>query len=308
MPVKPEVSQLLELINGTDVGPIDEQTPDEVRTSFDQLAILPGPDVAAVSDHALDGPRGSIAARLYRPIGSSATDQLPVLVWFHGGGFVIGNLETADSTCRELANLSGAAVISIGYHLAPEAPFPAAVDDAMAALQWVARHAGELVVDPSRLAVGGDSAGGNLAAVVSQLARDAGGPSVYFQLLVYPVTDPTGSYPSTAENGQGYFLEAATMEWFLHHYMDGADTSDVRVSPLRATDLSGLPPAFVVTAEFDPLRDEGEAYAEALSAAGVAVERIRYDGMIHGFFGMDFLPDCTVARTRAADALRDALK
>lgn len=308
MPVKPEVSQILELINSADVGPIADQTPGELRAGFDQLATLPGPDVAAVSDHAFNGPLGSVAARLYRPIGSSATDLLPVLVWFHGGGFVIGNLETADSTCRELANLSGAAVISIDYHLAPEAPFPAAVDDALAALQWVASNAGELVVDPSRLAVGGDSAGGNLAAVVSQLARDAGGPSVGFQLLVYPVTDPTGSYPSTIENGQGYFLEAATMEWFLDHYMDGGDASDVRVSPLRAADLSGLPPAYVVTAEFDPLRDEGEAYAEALSGAGVAVERIRYDGMIHGFFGMDFLPDCTVARTGAAGALRDALQ
>ena len=309
MPVKPEVQHILDLINRAEVGPIADQTPEQLRTGFDQLAILPGPDVAAVSDHAFDGPHGSIAARLYRPIGSSATDLLAVLVWFHGGGFVVGNLETADSTCRELANLSGAAVVSIDYHLAPEAPFPAAVDDAMAALQWVASHAGDLlVVDASRLAVGGDSAGGNLATVVSQLARDAGGPSIDFQLLVYPVTDPAGSHPSTVENGQGYFLEAATMDWFMDHYLGDADATDPRVSPLGAADLSGLPRAYVLTAEFDPLRDEGEAYADALSASGVTVERIRYDGLIHGFFGMDFLPDCAVARTRAADALRDALQ
>jgi acetyl esterase len=306
VPVKPEVQSILDLLNAAAI-PLDEQTPAQLRAGFAQMAVAEGEPVGAIVDHEVDGPNGPFTIRTYRPAAAAEADGLPVLVWFHGGGFVLGDLATTDSTACALANGSGALVASVDYHLAPEHPFPAAVDDAATAIDWVVANADDLGVDPARLAVGGDSAGGNLAAVATQLAKAARRPAIAFQLLVYPVTDLAGDYPSMRDNAEGYFLTAPIMEWFAQHYLGGRDGSNPRVSPMRSTDLSGLPPALVITAEFDPLRDEGEAYAAALEAAGVPVEQVRFDGEIHGFFGMDFLPDCVEARALASRALRHAL-
>jgi acetyl esterase len=211
--------------------------------------------------------------------------------------------------CRKLAAGSGLTVVSVDYRLAPEHTFPCAAEDCYAAARWVAEHAGDLGVDGSRLAVAGDSAGGNLAAVTSLLARDRGAPTIAFQLLVYPVIDATMSFPSIKENGEGYLLTAADMAWFYDHYA-GTDTDrkNPMLSPLYAPDLTGLPPALVMTAEYDPLRDEGEAYADALQQAGVSARASRYDGLVHGFFGLDaIVPATTAAMEEATAALRNAL-
>ncbi len=307
MGVKPEVQTILDLVAAAQTEAIGDQSPQRVREGFAQLAVIEGEAVAEVTDRSLPGPGGELAVRCYRPIGADSDQVLGGLVWFHGGGFVIGDLDTTDSTARALANASGAMVVSVDYRLAPEHPFPAAVDDAVAAYDWVVANAASLRLDATRLAVGGDSAGGNLAAVVTQLVKATRGQMPAFQLLVYPVTDLDSSYPSLTENAEGYFLTRDTMDWFTQQYLGGATRSSPRISPLRASDVSGLPPALVVTAEFDPLRDEGEAYAAHLRAAGVPVELVRYDGEIHGFFGMDFLPDCQLARAHAGAALRAAL-
>jgi acetyl esterase len=261
--------------------------------------------VAHVEDRAIPGPHGDIPVRIYRPEGDAPK---PTIVYYHGGGWVIGSIESHDGTCRGLADAVDALVVSVDYRLAPEHPFPAPVEDAFAALEWVAEHASELGGDPARIAVAGDSAGGNLSAVTAILARDAGGPELCFQLLVYPVTDHGCDRPSMTENAEGYFLTAQAMDWFFHHYLgDSAHGADPRVSPLRASDLSGLPPAFVITAEYDPLRDQGMAYAEALAAAGVPVEAQVYEGMFHGFFAMTAMIDgAKVAFDDGVAALRTA--
>jgi acetyl esterase len=226
-----------------------------------------------------------------------------LLVYFHGGGWVLGGIETHDGVCRELANAAGCVVVSVDYRLAPEHKFPAAVEDCYAATQWAAAHAGDLGADARRLAVGGDSAGGNLAAVVSQMAPDRGGPPIVFELLVYPVTTAAFDTPSYRDNAEGYLLTAGDMRWFWNHYLNGpADADNPYASPLRATRLAGLPPALVITAEFDPLRDEGEQYAQRLEEAGVPTRLIRYDGMIHGFFGMSHMMDKAKAAVREAGA------
>ena len=303
-----EVQDFLNLINGIAMPPLAEQPLEAARAGYAQLAVQPGPEVASVRDiEVTGGPHGPFTVRHYVPIDSDDGSPTGCLVWIHGGGFVIGDLETADSTCRVLANEAGIAVISVDYHLAPEHPYPAAVDDVMTALDWVATHADELGIDPHRIAVGGDSAGGNLAAVACQLAKSAGRPEIAFQLLIYPAVDLAGDHESRTTNGEGYFLTAETMNWFGEQYLGGRDGSTPRVSPLLASDFSGLPPALVLTAELDPLRDEGRAYADALEAAGVPVERAHFDGEIHGFFDFDFLPECAVARSQAAAALRKAL-
>jgi acetyl esterase len=313
MAVKPEVRTILDLIEGSGGPPLSEQTPEGLRTAYAALSAFGvKEDVASVADRNIPGPGGDLPVRIYVPAGASAPAGgagLPVLVWLHGGGWVIGDLETADGTVRAMANGAGVVVVSVDYRLAPENPFPAAVDDAVAAVRWVADNAAELGVDPARLAVGGDSAGGNLAAVVAQQLRD-GGPAVAFQLLVYPVTDANITTPSYDENAVGYFLEKETMEWFRGHYLGDGDRDDPRISPLVAADdaLVGLPSALVITAEYDPLRDEGEAYGERLRSAGVEVTVTRYDGVIHGFFSMrDMLPDGAAAVGQAVDALRKAL-
>jgi acetyl esterase len=286
MPVDPQIATLLELIAAAESKPMSEGTPEEARRGFRTLTVdlrdpAAVPDVASVEDTTVAGAEGDLPARVYRP---AADGPLPTLLLLHGGGFVIGDLDTHDVTARTLANGCRAVVVSVDYRLAPEHPFPAAVDDALAAARWVADHLVELGGD-DRVAVAGDSAGGNLSAVVAQTFRDEGRP-LAGQLLVYPATDMGGSYPSHVENAEGYFLDAATMAWFLQQYAGGAaDLADPRLSPLHG-DLAGVAPAVVVVAELDPLRDDGLAYAAALEAAGVPVEVRTFPGLIHGFVDM----------------------
>jgi acetyl esterase len=274
---------------------------------------MPGPvpepePVAVVYDRSIPGPAGDIPVRVYRPepIGGAA---LPVIVFFHGGGWTICDLDTHDGTCRSLTNGVGAVVVSVDYRLAPEHKFPAAADDAYAATRWVSEHGDELGADADRLAVAGDSAGGNLAAAVPLMARDRGAPAIRFQLLVYPVTDFSFDTDSYRENAQGYFLRRTSMEWYWRQYLSSDDDGvHPYASPLRVADATGLPPAMVVTAEFDPLRDEGEAYGRKLAEAGVPVDIRRYDGMFHGFFSMTaFLDGAKHATADAHAALREAL-
>jgi acetyl esterase len=280
-----------------------------IRAGMEQATLASGepPAVARVEQRDIPGPAGAIPLRIYWPEG---TGTRPVLVYFHGGGFVLCNLDTHDGTCRSLANEAGCVVVSVDYRLAPEHPFPAAPEDCYAALAWVAAHAEEIGVDPTRIAVGGDSAGGNLGAVVSQMARDRDGPRLRFQLLVYPVTNCDFGTDSYRENAEGYFLTTNMMKWFWGHYLpDPSYAADPYASPLRAEDLSGLPPGLCITAGFDPLRDEGEAYAARLREAGVEVRTSRYDGMFHGFFAMDAMLDqAKRAVAEAGSALRTALE
>jgi len=262
-----------------------------------------------IANHTIPGPAHPIAVRVYTPL-SATSSVLPGLVFFHGGGFVLGDLDTHDDLCRCLANEGGVRVVSVDYRLAPEHPFPAAVDDCFAATRYVAAHAAEFGIDATRLAVGGDSAGGNLAAVVAQLAK-ANGPKIAYQLLIYPVTQlgaPVDT-PSMRENGKGYFLEKEGMDWFTRCYApDPTHRSDPRLSPLLCKDLAGQPPAYVITAGFDPLRDEGKDYADALDRAGVSVTYVNYPGMVHGFFSMRALiPKAREAVAAAAAALREGL-
>src|SRR5438874_6338251 len=307
MPLDPEAKMLLEQMT-TVVRPFDELSVEEARAAIATLSAAAGEGeaVARVENRTVPGPRGEIPVRVYTPEGRA---PFPVLVYFHGGGWVIGSLETHDGICRHLANAAGAVVVSVDYRLAPEHPFPASGEDAYAATRWVAANAAAIGGDPRHIAVGGDSAGGNLAAVVPLMARDRGGPPLVFQLLVYPVTDvPSAKTASYRENAEGYFLTAKMMHWFWNHYCGkNPDLSDPYLCPLRAKDLKRLPPALVVTAEFDPLRDEGEAYAARLREAGVAATAKRYPGMIHGFFGMGaLLAQGRVATKEAAEALRAA--
>ena len=290
MPLDPQAQAVLEQLAALDTPDFTTLEPEVVR----QLSIVPplaAPlPVARVEDRTLPGPDGQIPVRIYTPEG---TGPLPGLVFFHGGGFVICDLDSHDGVCRALCNAGGCVVVSVDYRLAPEAKYPAAPEDCYAATRWVAEKGAEIGVDTDRVAVGGDSAGGNLSAVVSLMARDRGGPSLRHQLLVYPVTDFSFDTPSYLENAEGYLLTRAMMQWFWGHYLaDSRQGSDAYASPLRAGSLAGLPPAHVVTAEFDPLRDEGEAYAERLRQAGVDVAQRRYDGVIHGFFTMFETIDC----------------
>ncbi len=307
MALDPQARSLLDLIAAAGRPAPWHQDPEEARAGYAALAELAGPPDVSVpfDDRSVPGPAGDIPVRVYRP---GAEGPLPVVVYFHGGGWVIGDIATHDATCHRLAAGVPAVVVSVEYRLAPEHRFPAAVEDCDVATRWVSSHAVDLGADPSRLAVAGDSAGGNLATVVARRCRDAGGPPIAFQLLVYPGTDMTRSLPSQTENGSGYLLDSDTMTWFLGNYLHGADPLDPDASPLFVDDLSGLPPALVVTAEFDPLRDEGEAYAERMRHAGVAVTTSRYDGMIHGFYGLDNLFDSAKRATaETVAAVRDAL-
>lgn len=306
MTVNPQAQVVLDQLAALDTPPIHLQEPQAVREANRLPPVIPGADMAAVEDRAVPGPAGDIPVRVYRAVEG---DSLPLLVWYHGGGWVIGDLDTADVTCRELAARAGCVLVSVDYRLAPEHRFPAAHDDCYAATVWAAAHAAELGADAGKLAVGGDSAGGNLAAVVSLRARDEGGPPIRFQLLVYPVTDRNFETASYRDNADGYLLTRDGMIWFWDHYLgpDG-DGAHPHASPLRAGSLAGLPPAHVVTAEYDPLRDEGEAYAERLREAGVPVTLTRYAGQIHAFFGMHgILDDAARAADEAAERLKAAL-
>lgn len=288
MPLDPQFKPFLDIMSSM---PKLTETPLEVA----RTAMLPqGPitPVAQVVNRTIPGPESPLPVRLYKPREAA---RLPLLIYFHGGGFVLGDLESHDSLCRDLCMGADCAVLAVDYRLAPENKFPAASDDCLAATRWAAAHAAELGADPARIAVGGDSAGGNLAAVTALRIRDEGGPKLAGQLLLYPVTDhfdpPTRSY---IENGSDYFLTQETMTFFWNHYVrDERDSKNPLVAPLKARNFGGLPPALVITAEFDPLRDEGEAYAERLRAAGVPTVVSRYDGAIHGFIA---LPDIDLGK------------
>lgn len=305
MPVDPAIQQVLDGVAAMP-GPtaLEEMSPSQVRSLMDEMAaIFAGPEVAT-EDRTIPGPGGDIPVRIYRPDGDGPH---PVVVFFHGGGFVIGSIASHDPTCRSLCQKAGAVFVSVGYRLAPEDPFPAAPEDCYAATRWVSEHGAELGVDASRLAVAGDSAGGNLAAVVCLMARKRGGPPITFQVLVYPVTDHVET-ASRTENAEGYLLTTAAMDWFIDHYADHETRKHPWCAPLRAVDLGGLPPALVITAEYDPLRDEGESYGRRLKEAGVPVAISRYDGMVHGFFSMTALvPRAVDAEDEVAQALRRML-
>ncbi|MEM8922519.1 MAG: alpha/beta hydrolase fold domain-containing protein [Actinomycetota bacterium] len=305
--VQPDVTLLLDAMAELGLPPLESLPPEEARAFMVAAAEQrpTGPEVGEIVDGTYPGADGPLDYRLYRP---DTPGPHPVVVYFHGGGWVLGSAVSDDPLCRDLCARTGALVISLDYRHGPEARFPAAVDDAYAAIGWVAAHAAELGGDPDRLAVAGWSAGGNLAAVVCQLVRDDGGPDIAGQVLLTPVTDAAERYPSMEENAEGYVLTAALMDWFYRHYVDDDDRRDPRISPLRADRLDGLPPALVVTAEFDPLRDEGRAYADALAAAGGSVRHLFARGQTHTSPGaVDVLISPTYIREEMASALRSFL-
>ncbi len=302
MPLDPQAKAELDLRAGA--PPLESLTPTEARAQSEAVPRLPGPEVAKVEDLRVPGDGVDVPVRVYTPTGAPAG----ALVWLHGGGWVIGSIGTNDATCRALTNAAGCIVVSVGYRLAPEAKFPLPLDDCFAATAWTVGHAAALGVDPKAVAVGGASAGGNLAAAVTLMARDRGGPALAHQLLVYPALGNDDSSQSFRDNGEGYGLDGTTMRWYWDHYVrDETDASNPLAAPLLADDLSGLPPALVITAEYDPLRDDGEAYADQLRQAGVETMCSRYDGMIHGFFSAGVPVDRTWdAIAEAAAALRAA--
>ena len=306
MPLVPEYQAMLEALAAEPGPPITAMTPEEARALYRMMRPLnDGLAVGEVLERGIPGPSGEVPLRIYRP---QSAGPHPVLLYLHGGGWVIGDLDTADAACRDLCATAGCLVASVDYRLAPEHRFPAAVDDCYAALEWVAGNGDELGGN-GRLAVTGESAGGNLAAVLCLKARDEGGPRIDFQLLLYPVVDDDLSRPSYDENATGYILETDTMRWFWDHYCpDPGSRNHPYATPLKAADHSGLPPALVMTAEFDPLRDEGNLYAETLAAAGTQAEVICYDGLLHDFFAtaQQFKASRAAFET-ACGALRKAL-
>ena len=309
MPVHPEAQQLLDALAQEGLPPFEELTVPAARAAAQGFLQLQGDavDVASVVNRSLPGPAGEIPIRVYTPRGVEA-GALPAVVYFHGGGWVIGDLEVVDKPCRQLAASSGAVVVSVDYRLAPEHRYPAAFDDCYAATAWVAEHADEVGVDPARVAVAGDSAGGNLAAAVAIAARDRSGPALAAQLLIYPVTDFKFDTASYRDNAEGYLLNKASIQWFWAHYLGAQDlTKDPYACPARADNLVGLPPAYVATCEYDPLRDEGEAYARRLEEAGVPVTARRFDGMLHGFlWSLAVIPSGQPILDDLADVLRRA--
>jgi acetyl esterase len=283
MPVDPQIQALLDM--GAGVPATNTLSVPDARAQYEGRVRLMAPpaEVAAVTERSVDGPGGPLRLRIYHPQGQG---PFPLLAFFHGSGFVLCSLDTHDGMCRNLCAGAGCAVVSVDYRLAPEHKFPAGLDDCVFATHWIAQHADELDGDVCRLALCGDSAGGNIAAAAALRLRDEGGPKLVGQLLIYPVTDyHTPGTPSYRDNAEGYGLTRDTMEWFWDHYLhDPSEAADPHASPLRAKDLGRLPPALVVTAEYDPLRDEGEYYADKLRSAGTPATTSRWDGMNHGFF------------------------
>ena len=320
MSLDPQAKSVMDQLEALGLPPNHTVTPQQARANFLSRPIAPGPEVAKVEDRTIPGnpipmppgayipggaARAQVPVRVYTPEGSG---PFPVLAWFHGGGWVVGNLDSADGTARHLCAGGECVVVSVDYRLAPEYKFPIPFDDCMAATNWIAQNAAGLNADADRIAVGGDSAGANLAAAVALKARDQGGPALALQLLVYPVTARDFGTASYSQNADGYLLTMDAMKWYWDHYLSSdRDASNPYAAPMAAEDLSGLAPALVITAEFDPLRDEGEAYAQRLREAGVAVTSTRYDGMIHGFFGMSAVVDkAKQAVAEASSALRAA--
>jgi len=291
MPLDPQAQRVIDAMAALNLKPVEESTPAEARESIRArtAALGPFPDVAAVVDHRVPVAGGEITVRAYSPGGPGPH---PALVYYHGGGWVIGDLHTHDGLCRSLTNAARCAVLSVDYRLAPESKYPVAVEDSYAALLWIAANADRLGIDRRRIAVGGDSAGGNLATVVALAARDRKGPRLALQVLIYPVTDHDLDTRSYVENATGYVLTREGMRWFWNQYLAReAQGREPYASPLRASSLAGLPPALVITAEYDPLCDEGEAYAARLRDAGVPVTLTRYPGMFHGFVRMTNILD-----------------
>jgi len=303
MPLDPIVAEILKQMAEMDMPPMHEMPPANMREFYRAAnAENTRATVASVEDRNANG----VPVRVYRPV---LDEVLPCLVFFHGGGWVIGDLETHDNVCRYLALHATCVVVAVDYRLAPEHPFPAALDDCFTATCWVAAQASELGIDVTKIAVGGDSAGGNLAATVCIKARQNGGPALVHQLLVYPVTDTALDTVSYIENAEGYSLSRDLMRVFWDHYIGDQPRDNPMMAPLLAADLSGVPSATVITAEFDPLRDEGEAFGEKLKAAGIATKVKRYDGMIHGFFHMqDALEAGRAAMQLAATELKTAFQ
>lgn len=307
----PQAKTLLDLIASRNMPAVHTQDPVTARAQYRERRFFTQPEasqVDTVRELSADGPHGPIPLRLYRPLPASA-GALPVLVYFHGGGWVIGDLDTHDVLCRDLALKSGCTVVSVDYRLAPEFPFPVPVDDCLAATRWVQQHASDLNVDPTRTAVGGDSAGGKLAAVIAIAARNAKDLPISFQLLIYPATDQRFNTKSYQANGQGYLLTSDSMTYFRGHYItDTKHYLDWRASPLLADDLSGLPPALVLVAGYDPLRDEGVAYAQRLSEAGNHATLMSFERQIHGFITMGrVINEANEAVEVCAAALKRAL-
>jgi len=312
MALDPESQRLLDLMAAANRPAWNSLSPQAARDLYLSLrpaAQGPRPADVKVVDRTIRGPAGDLAVRIYRPASAAADTKLPALLYAHGGGWVFGNLDSHDVLCAQLAIEAGIVVFHVDYRLAPEARFPAAFDDVVAALEWLAANGASVGVDPTRLAIGGDSAGGNLAAAVSIWARDQGGPKLLMQLLAYPVTDAVARADSYRRYEDGYGLNAATMEWFFDHYMpDKAARGDWRLSPIRAASLAGLPPALVLTAGYDPLRDEGRAYAARLHREGTQADLVEFGGMLHGFLSSPMLlHGARRGTTLCAAALREAL-
>lgn len=304
MPLHPRMQEVLDAYARAGGAPVHELTPAEARRKYAADPDLAGPPepVARVWDGEIDGPGGSLPVRFYVP---ELDSPAPVLVYFHGGGWVCGGIRYVDPPLRSIVNRARCAAVSVDYRLAPEHEFPAAAEDAYAAVSWVAERATELGFDSDRVAVGGDSAGGNLATVAALMARDRGGPRLAYQVLVYPVTDHDFDTASYVQNAEGFLLTRDSMKWYWGHYLaDERDGANPYASPLRA-DVTGLPPALMITAEHDPLRDEGDAYAHRLEAAGVPVRLRCLEGLVHGFFRMgDALEEAQEALDDIADTLR----
>jgi len=309
MPLDPQVEKILQEAAALELPAYHDLSPAEARKQMLVLAppVDPLLSVKRVEDRIIPGPDGGIAIRLYYPLGDP---PFAVLVFFHGGGWVIGDLDTHHGVCHALAKTSGCLVVAVDYRLAPEHRYPAAVEDAYAAVTWVAENSAGIQADPNRLAVGGDSAGGHLAAVVALMARDLKGPRIDLQILIYPITDYNFNTPSYIENKEGYMLTRDLMKWFWNHFIeDQSQANDPYVAPLRAENLSDLPPALIITAEYDPLRDEGEAYVKRLQKAGVKVTLSRYPGMIHAFIRMTSrLDKANEALDEIAGRLRGVLR
>jgi acetyl esterase len=310
MALDPQAELVIGLVKKAGLPELWQLTPDQAREQYQlrvaKLALKA--EVYRSTDRPIPGPGNDLPLRIYQPREAKPGELFPVLLWFHGGGFVIGNLDTHDSACRMLATQADCVVVAVDYRLAPEHKFPAALEDCMAALRWVAMHAREIGADAARIAVGGDSAGGNLATVCALLARNEGFPPLAHQLLIYPCTAPEPETPSHRKFAEGYVLTRNTITWFYKHYLRSrSDVNDFRFGPLIADDLSNLPPALVLVAGYDPLRDEGVDYAKRLIEAGNRVTLVNYEGMIHGFYLMGGAVDAAKrAIAQSAQALREA--